>query len=320
MNAGLSLDLDNKWSYLKTHGDASWSEFPSYLDLVVPRVLKLLDELNLRITFFIVGKDASLASNREALGQIAQSGHEIGNHSFHHEPWMQRRSASEVDAELAMAEDAIEAATGQRPRGFRAPGYAQSQTILDVLVRRRYTYDASSLPTFIGPLARAYYFHTSTLGAAELKDREGLFGQFADGFRPNKQTRIGVNGTSLAEIPVTTMPGLRLPIHLSYVLYIAAISPSLALTYFRRALDLCKLTRTEPSILLHPLDFLSGEECPELRFFPAMQLGAVKERVVREALATLAKDFDVKPLRELVRIPELGGFAGQQQGLSQLRR
>ncbi len=28
----LSLDLDNKWSYLKTHGDAGWDAFPSYLE------------------------------------------------------------------------------------------------------------------------------------------------------------------------------------------------------------------------------------------------------------------------------------------------
>ena len=38
--ASLSLDLDNKWSYMKTHGDAGWEAFPSYLDIVVPRVLE----------------------------------------------------------------------------------------------------------------------------------------------------------------------------------------------------------------------------------------------------------------------------------------
>jgi len=40
--ASLSLDLDNKWSYLKTHGDVGWESFPSYLDMVVPRVLDFL--------------------------------------------------------------------------------------------------------------------------------------------------------------------------------------------------------------------------------------------------------------------------------------
>ena len=33
--ASLSLDLDNEWSYLKTHGDVSWEALPSHLDVAV---------------------------------------------------------------------------------------------------------------------------------------------------------------------------------------------------------------------------------------------------------------------------------------------
>src|SRR5207247_3722532 len=85
--ASLSLDLDNKWSYLKTHGDPEWERLPSYLDVVVPRVLDILKARNLTITVFIVGQDAALDKNRELLRAIAAAGHEIGNHSFHHAPW-----------------------------------------------------------------------------------------------------------------------------------------------------------------------------------------------------------------------------------------
>jgi hypothetical protein len=53
--ASLSLDLDNKWSYLKTHGDPGWESFPSYLDILVPRVLDFFKARHLTITFFIVG-------------------------------------------------------------------------------------------------------------------------------------------------------------------------------------------------------------------------------------------------------------------------
>src|SRR5207247_9147540 len=81
--ASLSLDLDNKWSYLKTHGDAGWERFPSYLDVVVPRILRVCDELGLKITVFVVGQDAALAANHEALASIAAAGTELGNHSFH---------------------------------------------------------------------------------------------------------------------------------------------------------------------------------------------------------------------------------------------
>ena len=34
--ASVSLDMDNLWSYQKTHGDPGWEKLPSYLDEVVP--------------------------------------------------------------------------------------------------------------------------------------------------------------------------------------------------------------------------------------------------------------------------------------------
>lgn len=86
--ASLSLDLDNLWSYLKIHGDPGWESLPSYLDVAVPRILAFLAERGLSITFFVVGQDAEREENREALASIAAAGHEIGNHSFHHDSWL----------------------------------------------------------------------------------------------------------------------------------------------------------------------------------------------------------------------------------------
>ena len=48
--ASLSLDLDNQWSYMKTHGDDGWDTFPSYLGVVIPRFIDLLDELSIKMT------------------------------------------------------------------------------------------------------------------------------------------------------------------------------------------------------------------------------------------------------------------------------
>lgn len=105
--ASLSLDLDNQWSYMKTHGDAGWEAFPSYLDVIVPRFLAIMEERALRVTVFVVGQDAALEQNHRVLRTIAEAGHEIGNHSFHHEPWLHLYSESEVEAEIARAEEAI---------------------------------------------------------------------------------------------------------------------------------------------------------------------------------------------------------------------
>src|SRR5215471_10830042 len=128
--ASLSLDLDNKWSYMKTHGDSKWESLPSYLDVLVPRVLKFLKAQNLTITFFIVGQDAALERNRELLASIAAAGHDIGNHSFRHEPWLHLYSEQQIETEFASAEEHIERATGQKPIGFRGPGFSLSQGVL----------------------------------------------------------------------------------------------------------------------------------------------------------------------------------------------
>src|SRR5262252_9233653 len=98
--ATVSLDLDDKWTYMKTRGLPGWREFPSYLPTVVPRVLQFLDARSLRITFFIVGQDAALPHNAALLRLLADSGHEIGNHSFHHEPWLHLYSESEIKKEI----------------------------------------------------------------------------------------------------------------------------------------------------------------------------------------------------------------------------
>src|SRR6478672_9131090 len=117
--ASLSLDLDNKWSYMKTHGDAGWENFPSYLDCVVPRTLEFLKERNLKITYFVVGQDAALEKNHDALRQISEAKHEIGNHSFNHEPWLHLYSKAELVEEFEKTETAIANFTDQKLVGFR---------------------------------------------------------------------------------------------------------------------------------------------------------------------------------------------------------
>lgn len=297
--ASLSLDLDNQWSYMKIHGDPGWDSFPSYLDVMVPRGLHFLQERHLRITFFIVGQDAALAKNHEALRAIATAGHEIGNHSFKHESWLHLYSEADIEAEIAQAEQALKAVTGQQPIGFRGPGYSCSAAVLRVLARRGYQYDASTFPTFLGPLARAYYFMTTQLTPAEKEQRKALFGGFKDGFQPLKPYRWSMDAQSLIEIPVSTLPILKIPIHFSYVLYLSVFSRPLALLYFRLALALCRLTGTQPSLLLHPLDFLGCEDVPELAFFPGMGLpSATKLETLSQVLAMLQHQFAVVTMTE----------------------
>ncbi len=298
--ASLSLDLDNKWSYMKTHGDAGWESFPSYLDVIVPRALQFLKERNLNITFFIVGQDAALDKNSEAIAQLSDAGHEIGNHSFNHEPWLHLYSENELIEEFEKTENALEKVTGKRPVGFRGPGYSLSPTVLKVLADRGYEYDCSTLPTYIGPLARAYYFLASpNMSAEEKEKRKKLFGKFSDGFQSLKPYQWQIGERNLVEIPVTTLPIFKTPIHASYVIYLSTFSRLAAKTYWKTAVRMCKMTGTGLSLLLHPLDFMSGEDAPELKFFPAMNLPLEKKlEFLSDILETFQDSFSILNMRQ----------------------
>lgn len=270
--ASLSLDLDDRWTYLKTHGDAGWRGFPTYLPVLVPRALRFFEDHSLRVTFFIVGQDAARRENRQLLQSIAAAGHEIGNHSFRHEPWLHLYSPDELRREITTAEEWIGEATGRRTIGFRGPGFSISPAVLDVLSNRGYFYDASTLPTFLGPLARLYYLVTSRLPPAERRRRARLFGRLRDGLLPLKPHWKQTANGRILEMPVTTMPVLRAPFHLSYLGWLLTYSEGAAHLWLNTALSLCQTFGICPSFLLHPLDFLDLKDAPDLGFFPAMKM------------------------------------------------
>ena len=294
--ASLSLDLDNQWSYMKIHGDEGWDSYPSYFDIFVPHVLDILDELNLKITFFIVGRDADSEENKKYLRMITNRGHEVGNHSYNHESWLQTYSYEEIEKEIIAAEEAIERATGQTPKGFRGPGFSWSLDLLRVLEKREYLYDTSTLPTFLGPLARMYYFSKSGLSRAEKKDRKELFGKFSEGFRKLKPYYFQLDGDKqILEIPVTTIPIIKIPFHLSYLIYLSTISLTIMKLYLNLAILMCKLTRTPINFLLHPLDIIGGDKIQQLAFFPGMNIDSERKVLVfKEVLNRLKKSYKVE--------------------------
>lgn len=290
--ASLSLDLDNKWSYLKTHGDDGWSSYPSYLDTLVPRVVDFLEQHDVSITFFIVGQDAELEKNARSLKMIADAGHEIGNHSFNHEPWLHLYSKEQLRDELERADKAIQSVTGQRPKGFRGPGFSLSKSTLETLLDLGYEYDCTTFPNFLNPVARAYYLMNSKLDKAEKQKRSQLFGSWGDGLKPLKPHYWQIDERKLLEIPVTTMPIFKVPIHFSYLLYLFSYSPVIAKMYFKMALTLCKLTNKEPSLLLHPLDFMGKDDDKDLAFFPGMQLDSqAKIDFIGDVITHLKKSY-----------------------------
>jgi hypothetical protein len=149
-----------------------------------------------------------------------------------------------------------------------------------------------------------YYFWTAKLTKEERKERKGLFGSFRDGLRPLKPYYWQLEtGKKLLEMPVTTIPIVKTPFHLSYLLFLSGISPVLMDFYLSVAIILCKLSGTQPSYLLHPLDLIGGDQIPELKFFPGMNISSERKiAIFKRVMKRLGKHFQLVNMSEHVRI------------------
>ncbi len=85
---------------------------------VTEKVLAALRERHLSATFFMIGQRVAAAPSLAR--RVREEGHEIGNHSYTH-PQLGRLPAPQVLAQLQKTQEAIEQATGFRPRWMRPP-------------------------------------------------------------------------------------------------------------------------------------------------------------------------------------------------------
>lgn len=119
---------------------------PSRVEADVLRVLDLLEAHAVRATFFVLGEVAR--AHPRVVARIAQAGHEVACHGFHHIP-VDLLSAEEFAADLDLAIEAVGAATGSPPVGYRAPLWSLSRAAwrasagVDALVSRGFRYDSS---------------------------------------------------------------------------------------------------------------------------------------------------------------------------------
>src|SRR5580704_12477116 len=140
----LSFDVDNE-SYLLARGETSPTTLSAAdfgAETGLPRILDLLDRYQVPASFFIPAVSALL--HPEMIPAILKSGrHEIGVHGWIHESLVALNSESEEERLLNQAIDYLTKATGKRPVGYRAPGWAFSQYTMPLIRRSGFLYDSS---------------------------------------------------------------------------------------------------------------------------------------------------------------------------------
>lgn len=100
---------------------------------VTPRVLDLLDRAGARATFFLIGRRA--AAYPDIAAEIVRRGHRVENHTDTHPHLFACYPAPLLRREIERAQEAIAAASGQRPEWFRAPAGLRNP-LLDLVLHQ----------------------------------------------------------------------------------------------------------------------------------------------------------------------------------------
>jgi peptidoglycan/xylan/chitin deacetylase (PgdA/CDA1 family) len=108
----------------------------------VPRILGLLDHLQVPATFFVPGFIAE--RHPKMVRAIVDAGHEVGLHGYLHEK-LAYLTEQDEETLLLRCIDLLEQLTGKRPIGFRAPWFETNPWTAGLLHKHGLAYDASEM-------------------------------------------------------------------------------------------------------------------------------------------------------------------------------
>ena len=171
----LSFDIE-EWYIEKQFSQGrtkKYKEFDSYLN----KILDVLDENELKATFFCVGKIAKYFP--EVIRRIAVRGHEVGCHSNEH-LWLTKMTPNEMLKDTQAAVSALEDIWGEKVISYRAPAFSigeHNKWTFEILAECGIKRDASIYPA--------------------VRD----FGGFAS-FPSDSPVLVAYNGIQMKEFPI----------------------------------------------------------------------------------------------------------------------
>jgi len=150
----LTIDLEDWYQGLTSTGKQveRWSSFEDRVVESSERLLGLLAAAGVKATFFVLGYVANQFPG--LIKTIADSGHEIGLHSYYHRRVI-HLSPEEFRADLTKGLSAVENSSGKKVLGYRAPMFSIDTSIrwaLEILRDEGFLYDSS-----IFPIRNPYY-------------------------------------------------------------------------------------------------------------------------------------------------------------------
>ena len=274
----VSVDLDELPNYYQIHGIAPppSATLTAVYDVALPRLLEMARDAALPLTLFAIGSDLSRDAAAAILRRARETGHEIANHSLDHRYDLARLRKDAIAHQIEGGAAAIHRAVGERPVGFRAPGYTITDDVFRALEDAGVAYDSSVFPC-------PAYWSAKTAAIAWISARGRRSHSIVDTpavlAAPTRPYRVGrpywKRGSGLLELPIQVSRGLRLPV----------IGTSLTLWGAGVARGLARMCVGEPlvNLELHGIDVLDAADGleplrphqPDVRVAAATKLAAL---------------------------------------------
>ena len=140
----IHIDCDDGWVYSRDLQNSNFNSISIYPE-AIDNFVNVLEKLNLKAVFFVVGKD--LEENPaciESLKKAIAAGHKIGNHTYQHNSSFNSLTTDEAEFEITKNHTLLTNALATRIEHFRAPGYSQRSDVIPALISLKYKYECSS--------------------------------------------------------------------------------------------------------------------------------------------------------------------------------
>jgi peptidoglycan-N-acetylglucosamine deacetylase len=259
----IQVDVDTTVNLLAFYGFEAPSDYQDHVtyQFALPRFAELFATFGVRATFFVIGQDLFNEANQQVVRLLIDAGHEIANHTQRHLYDFAHLGRAQKRMEIEQAGQLIQRVTGQRPAGFRAPGYDADRDVLDSLVELGYLYDSSVLPSILNVPFRFLQRLIKENGTPSGYGSIALSLAPNCAYRPNPNTiwRPTSKG-SLWEIPVSCVPYLRLPFYANFNLLTgepffrlsAALAAKRDCNYVFHAVEMLDPNELDPRLYRHP--------------------------------------------------------------------
>ena len=149
MKNALTIDVEDYFQVTAFAGVVDrqdWGIYPSRVADNTRRVLDLLDEHDLKATFFVLGWVAERYP--DIVRAIIDKGHEVASHGYDHE-LVYNQVPETFRRDVRKSKAILEDITGVSVLGYRASSYSitdRSLWALDILIEEGFAYDSSIFP------------------------------------------------------------------------------------------------------------------------------------------------------------------------------